>query len=240
MAIQSKIIKKLTVAEGTLAVQIEKPAGFNYRAGQYIDVSLIDPPETDAEGNTRTFSIASAPCEPYLMVATRLRDTAFKRTLQNLPDGSAIKIDGPFGSFTLQNNAERPAVFLIGGIGITPVRSIVLQASHDMLPHKIFLFYSNRRPEDAAFLYDLRAAAEKNSNFTLVATMTETEKSKQSWKGETGYLSKEMISRYLNGTVSRPIYYVAGPPAMAAAMQSILKEMSVNEDDILIEEFAGY
>src|SRR5215471_20968555 len=70
--------KREQVAEGTMAFHFDKPAGFEFRAGQSLDWSLINPPETDAEGNTRAFSIASAPFDPDLMIATRMRDTAFK------------------------------------------------------------------------------------------------------------------------------------------------------------------
>lgn len=80
------------------------------------------------------------------------------------PAGFAFKA-GQFGDFTLI------------GIGVTPVRSIILQATHDNLPHKIFLFDSNRRPEDAAFLNHLMEAQEKNPNYTFVGTMTQMEKS---------------------------------------------------------------
>lgn len=124
------------VAEGTMAFSFEKPAGFEFKAGQFIDVTLIDPPETDAEGDTRGFSIASAPYEEDLMVATRMRDTAFKRVLKTMPLGTEVRIEGPFGSLTLHNNVARPAVFLAGGIGITPFRSILLQAAKDKLPHR--------------------------------------------------------------------------------------------------------
>jgi ferredoxin-NADP reductase len=94
--------------------------------------------------------------------ATRMRDTAFKRVLKTMEIGTEVSLDAPYGSFTLHNNPKIPAVFLTGGIGVTPVRSIVLQAAHDNLPHKIFLFDSNRRPEDAAFLNELMEAPEKN------------------------------------------------------------------------------
>jgi ferredoxin-NADP reductase len=116
-------------------------------------MTLLKPSETDTEGNTRAFSIASGPQEETLMVATRMRDTAFKRVLNTMPLGSAVKIEGPFGDLTLQNNVKRTAVFLAGGIGITPFRSMVFRAAKEKLPHRIFLFYSNRRPEDAPFLH---------------------------------------------------------------------------------------
>ena len=140
------------VAEGTTAFLFEKPDGLSFKAGQYLNFTLLDPPETDAEGNTRTFSIASAPDEEELMMATRMRDTAFKRVLKTMPLGAQVEIEGPYGNFTLHKNATRWYVFLTGGIGITPFRSIIRDAARKKLPHRLFLFYSNRRPEDGAFL----------------------------------------------------------------------------------------
>jgi predicted ferric reductase len=87
----------------------------------------------------------------------------------------------------LHRKSEKPAVFLAGGIGIMPFLSIIRQAGHDKSPHQMYLFYSNRRPEDAAFL-DLLSEATKqnqNPNFHLIATMTEMDKSRREWKGET-------------------------------------------------------
>ena len=80
----TKLNERRDVAEGTMAFFLEKPAGLQFKAGQYMNFTLIDPPETDAEGNTRSFSIASAPFEADLAVATRMRDTAFKRVLRTL------------------------------------------------------------------------------------------------------------------------------------------------------------
>src|SRR5688500_18366589 len=117
-----------------------------------MDITLIAPPETDAEGNTRGFSINSAPDDSELVFATRLRDTAFKRVLATMPLATAVKAEGPFGSFTLHNDPRRPAVLLAGGIGVTPFRSIARRAARGMLPHRILLFYANKRPEDAPFL----------------------------------------------------------------------------------------
>jgi ferredoxin-NADP reductase len=109
-----------------------------------------------ADGNTRTFFIASPPFENELVFTTRIRDTAFKRSLKKVPRATEVKIGSAAGSFTLHKNRAKPAVFLAGGIGITPFLSIVRQADRDRLPHKLYLFYSNRRPEDAAFLDTLQ------------------------------------------------------------------------------------
>ena len=92
---------KSEVAEGTMAFYFERPTGFQFKAGQFVDFTLVNPPETDEEGNTRSFSIASAPYEDDLMIATRMRDTAFKRILKTLAAGSEIQMEGPFGGITL-------------------------------------------------------------------------------------------------------------------------------------------
>ena len=116
---QTKLKSREEIAEGTMAFHLEKPAGFQFQAGQYLDITLINPPETDSQGVVRTFSIASAPYENELLVATRMRNSAFKRVLATIPLRTELKLDGPMGSFTPQELA-RPAVFLAGGIGITP------------------------------------------------------------------------------------------------------------------------
>ena len=176
-------------------------------------MTLIHPPETDAEGNTRTFSIASPPFENELVFTTRMRDTAFKRSLQKVPLATEVKIGSAAGSFTLHKNRGKPAVFLAGGIGITPFLSIVRQAHHDRLPHNLYLFYSNRRPEDAPFLETLQNLEKTNPNFHLICTMTEMSKSKKEWKGEVVVIDQDMLSRHL-ATLRGPIYYSAGPPAI--------------------------
>jgi ferredoxin-NADP reductase len=227
------------VAEGTMAFRFEKPAGWIFKAGQSVDLTLLNPPETDSEGNTRAFSIASAPQEDTLMFATRIRDTAFKRTLKTLSLGNTVKVEGPFGNLTLHNNAAKTCVLLAGGIGITPFRSMVVRAAREKLAHRIFLFFSNRRPEDAPFLEELRALEKDNPNYKLIATMTEMSKSKRPWHGETDFVNAGMLSKYLKDAQS-PIYYIAGPPTMVKAMREILSKQSVDDDDMRTEEFSGY
>ena len=216
-----------------MAFYFAKPTGFNFKAGQFTDVTLTDPPETDAEGNIRTFSIASPPFESELVFTTRMRDTAFKRSLKKVPLATEVQIGAAAGSFTLHKNSVKPAVFLAGGIGITPFLSIVRQADHDRLQHKISLFYSNRRPEDTAFLETLQTLGTTNPHFRLICTMTEMSKSKEKWKGETALIDKEMLLRHLN-VLQGPIYYIAGPPAMVAAMRQTLISAGVEEDDIRV------
>lgn len=236
---ESRLIRQQKIAEGTMSFCFDKPKDWLFKAGQFVDITLIDPQETDAEGNTRGFSIASAPHEDFLMVATRMRDTAFKRVLSKMALGTKVKIEGPFGNLTLHNNVERAAVLLAGGIGITPFRSIIVRAAKEKLPHRIFLFFSNRRPEDAPFLQELQELESVNPNYKLVATMTKSETSNDSWSGETGWINREMILRHVKDELA-PIYYIAGPPNMVRGVHEMLNTMGVDDDDIRTEEFAGY
>lgn len=234
-----KLTKVEEIAEGTKAFYFTWPSGFDFRAGQFVDITLLDPPETDAEGDIRAFTLASSPFEDHLMVATRMRDTAFKRVLGKAPVGLEVGVEGPSGSFTLHKNATKPAVFLAGGIGITPFLSIARQAAKENLPHSIHLFFSNRRPEDAPFLDELSGLASRNPNFHLIATMAEMGKSHRPWQGEQGFIDGPMLLRHLQ-ELAGPIYYIAGPPAMVVAMRQMLTEAGVDEDDIRTEEFSGY
>jgi ferredoxin-NADP reductase len=227
------------IAAGTMAFHFEKPTGFTFTAGQCGDFTLTNPPQTDAEGNVRSFSLAAAPFEEDLIIATRMRDTAFKRSLRTIPFGTELSLEAPWGELILHDDAHIPAVFLTGGIGITPVRSMVLQATHDHLPDKLSLFYANRRPEDAAFLDELTAAQKANPNFTLIATMSDMEKSAVRWRGETGHVTKAMLLKYLDD-LTVPIYYISGPPEMVSAMQKTLSDAGVKTSNIRAEEFSGY
>jgi ferredoxin-NADP reductase len=235
----AKLISRQEVAEGTMAFHFQKPSEWTFVAGQFLNMSLVDPPETDAEGNTRSFSIASAPFEDTIMITTRMRDTAFKRVLKTVALGTEVKIDGPSGNLTLHNDATRPAVILSGGIGITPFRSILLQAAKQHRPHRIFFFDANRRPEDAPFLDDMQVVEHQDSNFKFIPVMSKMEDSHLRWDGETGLIDAKMLAKYLAGVTSA-IYYVTGPPALVKAMQAVLKSSGVDNQDIRTEEFTGY
>lgn len=239
MPYKIKLKSKEDVALDTMAFHFEKPKDFIYKAGQFADYTLINPSETDAEGNTRGFTIACAPYQDDIMFTTRMRDTAFKREIKKMPIGTEVTFDAPYGSFTLHNNTSIPAVFLTGGIGITPVRSILLQATHDVAPHQIFVFYSNKTPKDAAFLNELGSLTELNKNIMFVPSMTDMENSDQEWTGEKGFFTKEMLQKYLVD-LQTPIYYLSGPKVMVSAVRKTLNEAGVDDDNIRTEEFSGY
>ena len=237
MVTNVKLLKKETIAEGTMAFYFEKPEGFTFRAGQFADYTLINPPETDEEGSTRGFSLAYAPYEDYLVAATRMRDTAFKRVLRDLPIGTEVKLDAPYGDFTLHKTVTTPAVFLIGGIGITPVRSMIAQATHDKTAHRITLLHANRTPAEAPFSGDFKRFARENTNFTFVPVATAEVTGE--WTGERGRVDEAMLKRHVPD-LNTPIYYLSGPEGMVKAMRQMLVDLGINEDTIRTEEFSGY
>jgi|KBSMisStandDraft_5_1062788.scaffolds.fasta_scaffold14103_6 ferredoxin-NADP reductase len=234
----TRLARHEDVADGTMAFHFAKPAGFDFKAGQAVEVLLADP-AGGANDIGHAFSIVSAPFEDELVFATRMRDSAYKKALKALAPGAEVRLDGPFGSLTLHNKRARPAVFVAGGIGITPFMSILRQAAHDRLDQDLMLLYSNRRPEDAAFLGELQALERANPRFRLVATMTEMAGSARAWNGQTGPLDAATIRAAVT-TLPNAIFYLAGPPAMVAALRHTLIEAGVDEDDIRTEEFLGY
>jgi ferredoxin-NADP reductase len=235
----STLLGRTKVAEDTVAFQLERPSGFQFKAGQYIDLTLLGSDSGRSNGLTHSFSIASAPSVEELVVTTRMRDTAFKRTLSILPIGTEVRIEGPMGSFTLHNNTSRSAVLLAGGIGIAQFLSILSRAAAERLRHPIFLFYANRYFEDAPYMDELWALEQANPRFRFVPTFTRITKNYRGWKGETGHIDPEMLYTHIRN-LRGAIYYIAGPPMMVETACRTLTEVGVDEDDIRTEEFAGY
>jgi ferredoxin-NADP reductase len=149
---KSKLVGSWRIADRTMAFRFERPAGWTFRAGQFIDITVLNPSETDAEGNGRGFSLTSAPDEDAQLIATRMRDTAFKRAFAAASPETEFQIQGLFGDFESHRDLHRTAVLIAGGIGITPFRSMALEALHRRSKPQILLFYFNLRPEDAPFL----------------------------------------------------------------------------------------
>lgn len=229
-----KLTGRREVARGTLVLTFEKPAAFTFKSGQYGGFTLIDPPETDAGGITRRFSLLSTPDDEVIEIVTRIQNSAFKRVLSSLPLGSEVKFAGPTGIFTLHDDLSTPAVLIAGGIGIAPFYSMIRDAAKHPSKRQIVLFYGNQSPNDSAFLAELTAL--QNSNFKLVATMATPD---STWQGEKGFITDDMIRRYLPD-LAAPHYYICGSPTMVTTLQETLAEMDIDESRIKIEDFPGY
>lgn len=228
------------VASGTKAFHLARPEGFTYQSGQTIDLVLGEVSEGTPLGDvSHTFSLVSAPHEAQLTVATRMRDSKYKNTLAALPVGTQLHFEGPFGDALVPDATERPLVLVSGGIGITPFMSIFRDAAQRKLRRPIRLLYSNRRPEDTAYLAELQQLVQGYPSLSLVATMTNMDTSSQRWDGPTGYLDAAKIREYCKD-LTNPLYFLSGPPALVEAMYDLLEDAGVDEDDIHSESFSGY
>lgn len=226
------------LAEGTMEFRFSKPAGHDYRAGQFLDI-LLRPaaPGADKMSYVHGFSFASAPCEEQLAVATRMRDTPFKNALRALPAHTPVQIDANFGDFVLHRNATVPAVYLAGGIGVTPARSAIAQATHEHAAHDITLFYVNRGPARAAYREDFAQFAKANAHFRYVPVYSRDGDGEAG--AERGHLSPAIIRRHV-ADVSKPKWYVSGPEAFVHNTRELLVGLGADEDNIRTEEFEGY
>lgn len=213
-------------------------ASYQFRAGQHADFAFLKPSPGYEQDNSRTFSLANSPEDKgQIMIAMRMRETAFKTALKAASLGTKFQVSRPRGSFALHADVTRPAVFLAGGIGITPMRSILHWAAQERLPHKLHLFYSNRHLEDAAFLEEFEDLATQNPCFRFIPTLTGVES--PVWHYEHGPIDRGLLARYLDD-LNGPVYYAAGPSGMVAAMAGLLDGSGVSDDDIKTEEFGDY
>jgi ferredoxin-NADP reductase len=212
-----------------MAFRFTKPPGFAFKPGQAITLFLTDPPP-EPNSRQRIFSLVSAPFEAELAVATRMREgSAFKRALKSLPPGAKLELKGPRGVMTLHEERSRAAVFIAGGIGITPFMSMLRQAAHDRLDQPLFLLCSNRRQEDTPFLGELQDLERQSGSFRLLARMTDRD----------GFVDEATI-RHFVGDAPAPVYYLAGPPAMVEAMKKLLRAAGISDPDVRSEQFYGY
>jgi ferredoxin-NADP reductase len=236
----TRLIEKSVVAERTMAFAFERPAGFNFSAGQFLTLTLPNPPHDDPKGNRRSFTIASPPQESgRLEIVSRMTESPLKRSLSEATPDTPFEILGPFGTFTLHADPAVPAVFVSGGIGITPFRSMVRDAVARRLTHVMTLIYSNRNPEGAAFLEELSRLAEESGRLKFVPTMTQADTSQRPWNGERRRVDAAFLRDHV-GDLTRPIFYVAGPPRLVAGIEQALLAAGVDPGRVLADAFDGY
>ncbi|HEY3381361.1 MAG TPA: Rieske 2Fe-2S domain-containing protein [Vicinamibacterales bacterium] len=233
------LIDRVEVAQGTLAFTFERPEGLDYVAGQHVTIALTDPLYSDEKGNSRIFSIASSPQDAErLAIATRMTGSALKRSLAEAPFATPVSLIGPAGTFALRP-AQTLVVFIAGGIGITPFRSMVLDAIARGLPYRITLIYSNRTPEGAAYHAEFARMAQAHPAFTYVPTMTDAGTSGQPWAGERRTVSADFLRDHV-GDIAAPTFYIAGPPGLVAAATKTVLDAGADPERVFAEEFAGY
>jgi len=205
----------------------------------------------DPKGPIRHFTISSSPTENFIMFTTRIRDSPYKQRLSTLEEGAKVKVRGPEGQFVLHQDYSKKAIFLSGGIGVTPFRSMIKYATDKQLPIKITMFDSNRNLDNILFKEEFDRCANINKNLKIIYTISEEEDlhkessspaAKSNWEGEYGRIDKAMILKYLDTSeLDNSIFYICGPPSMLNAMQTLLQEeLNIPKERIKVEEFTGY
>jgi len=236
--VRARIKEKREVAKGTLLVIFDLLGQeVDFKPGQYFFVTLTDPPYDDERGARRHFSVITSPNERGVLgFCTRLRDSAFKRSLVELPVGTDAEVEEPKGSFLLPEDTTRPYVFLAGGIGITVFRAMLRYIAEEDLPHRVTLIYSNRDRDSTPFLEELSELDRARGNFRLVPTMTED----PSWTGERRRIGPELLQEHLDGDLRSYAYLVAGPPSMVAAVEETLRDAGIPDEQVSADRFSGY
>ena len=211
----------------------------DYISGQYafFDIGGVF---NDPEGPLRHFTIASSPTENFIMISTRIRDTPYKKRLSSLEEKrTKVKVRGPMGKFILHEDHSKPAVFLSGGIGVTPFRSMIKYVTDKQLPIKIVMFDSNRDENNILYKNEFDEYLKINKNLKIIYAITGEggQPPLGHWEGEIGRIDKPMITKYVSeDDLNKSIFYICGPPAMLNAIQNILNEkLKIPKDRVKIE-----
>jgi ferredoxin-NADP reductase len=236
--VRAQIREKQEVAKGTLLVTFDLLGEeVDFRPGQYFFVTLPDVGHQDEKGLRRHITVVTSPNEKGVLgFATRMRDSAFKRSLGELPVGAEVELEAPKGKFVLPEDPSLPLVFVAGGIGITVFRSMLRYIREEQLPYRVTLIYSNRDAESTAFLDELRELERALPDFRLILTMTQD----PGWEGETRKVDAQFFRDYLGADLNSFTFLVAGPPAMAEGVQKALDEARVREENVIAERYSGY
>jgi len=237
---QLKLITTKPETPSVTSFLFEKPAGFSYQAGQFINITFAVN-NCDNRCNSRNYTLSSSPTQEFLMISTRHGVSRFKQTLEQFPPGVLVDVKGPFGKFVLNEDPNREAVFVTGGIGITPFHSMLNYTTDKGLPKKITLLYANKATSDIPFQLELEQLAQRNKLLTIHHTITQTVPTDTNivWSGRTGRITNDMVKELIPNWPEVE-FYVVGPAQMVLDLKKQLKEMGVTDQNLISELFTGY
>ncbi len=212
---------------------------YPYVAGQFAFFELDALRFEDPRGKRRHFTLSCSPTEhDIIQFTTKLRGFGLKETLRHAPLGFEVNLEEARGRFCLPDDVAQPIVFLGGGVGITPFRSMLRYATDENLAHPITLLYSAQSPEHLVFRREFELMPQENPNVNIILTISDGA-SDGDWRGETGRIDAAKIQKYVTD-IPNSIFYTCGPPPMVQAMEELLKSMNVADDKIRVERFSGY
>ncbi len=234
MPFETNVIEIIQRTPDVMSIRFEKPQGFSYRAGQYVIVTLVVTPDNSPDRMKKPFTLSSSPTEDFLEITKKLTGHPFSNALAALRPGDKFSINGPFGEFTFQGECDNVGM-LSGGIGITPLRSMIKYSIDKQLGANIILLYSNRDEDDIVFRDELEKVKKENPNIQVIETIT---RPGSDWKGLTGRINADMIKKFIPDYRER-IFFTCGPMKMVESMISLLKEMEIPGGQIKKENFPG-
>lgn len=199
-----------------------------WKPGQFVHYTLPHA-DTDDRGDERWFTISSAPFENDIWITTRIAGddgSTFKRALLALKPGDIIDADDPEGDFTI-DDLNRDYVFVAGGIGITPFRSILNQIHHDGNEIRVELLYANRDEAAIPFKDELEAIEQAHEGINITYFIGDNRIDEAALKAAAAKLNN-------------PVYYVSGPEPMTEAFQATLESLGVDEENAKFDYFPGY
>jgi ferredoxin-NADP reductase len=197
-----------------------------WKAGQYLHYTL-EHDNADSRAKERYFTISSAPFEDRIMLTTRFarKSSTFKKALKELAVGGIIEAAGLEGDFVVEDGNNQQ-VFIAGGIGVTPYRSILLDLDHRKLPINVLLLYANR-DDNFVFQKELDALAMKHPHFKIRYFV------------EPRRIDEPVILEAVCD-VKKPIFYVSGPEPMVGAFKKMFTGMGVPKGRLKTDYFPGY
>jgi len=196
---------------------------FDFLPGQFTQL-VFDEENKQSRDLNKYLSFSCAPGKGYIEVTKRISESGFSRRLSSLKPGDTVLFKPPMGNCVFRDDYKK-VTFLIGGIGITPVISMIEYIVEKKIDTDIYLLYSNRSIEDIAFKKELDLWKEQNPNIHIVYTA--------------GRINKDMVTQYMPDFEER-IVFMFGAPAMVDVMKSICFDIGCSKDNVMAENFIGY
>ena len=233
-----KLHKKIRMAPGIIDFVFRPSQKLSFAPGQYMEFTLAHS-RPDSRGNRRYFTLASSPTENLVHLGVRFYDksSSFKVAMFGMNARADILAAQIAGDFTLPSDPRQKLVFIAGGIGITPFRSMLKYLLDMQEPRDIILFYVNKTADEIAYKDVLSAAHTKIGVKTFYA-LTDTASVPRNWAGLVGRIDEQLLLRAIPDYEERT-YYLSGPPTMVRAYEHVLKNMGVGRDQIKKDFFPG-
>jgi len=181
-------------------------------------------------------SLASSPTRDYLEFGARISPSPWKQAFRALSPGDQVEVDGPHGHFVLDES--RDAVFVAGGIGVTPLKGMAEYITDTPWPHDALLVFSNPTTDEIAYRDELETLSRTNPRFHVWHTLTQ-EPPESGWSGRRGRVDGALLAEAVKAYLD-PNWYICGSPSMVRATVGTLLGMGVPELRIVYEAFLGY